>query len=58
MGITGLRGPICANEPTEVTSTFRTANATLGESNAEFQTADTGLPRATRVQAAPDAKSR
>ena len=44
MGITGLREPTRTNEPTEVTSTFQTANATLGESNAEFQTADTGLP--------------
>ena len=44
MGITGLREPTCINELTNTTSTFQTANATLGESNAEFQTADTGLP--------------
>ena len=44
MGITGLREPMCINELTNTTSTFQTANATLGESNAEFQTADTGLP--------------
>ena len=44
MGITGLREPTRTNEPTEVTSTFQTANATLGESNAELQNADTGLP--------------
>ena len=44
MGITGLREPTCTNELTNITSTFQTANATLGESSAEFQTADTGLP--------------
>ena len=44
MGITGLREPTRTNELTEVTSTFQTANATLGESAAEFQTADDGLP--------------
>ena len=44
MGITGLREPTCTNELTEVTSTFQTANATLGETTAEFQTADDGLP--------------
>ena len=44
MGITGLREPTCINELANTTSTFQTANATLGESNAEFQTADTGLP--------------
>ena len=43
-GITGLREPTRTNELTEVTSTFQTANATLGESAAEFQTADDGLP--------------
>ena len=44
MGITGLQEPTRTNERTEVTSTFQTANATLGESTAEFQTADNGLP--------------
>ena len=44
MGITGLREPTCINELTNTTSTFQTANATLEESNAEFKTADTGLP--------------
>ena len=43
-GIAGLREPTRTNELTEVTSTFQTANATLGESAAEFQTADDGLP--------------
>ena len=44
MGITGLRESTRTNELTEVASTFQTANATLGESAAEFQTADDGLP--------------
>ena len=44
MAITGLREPIRTNELTNITSTFQTANATLGESNTELQTADTGLP--------------
>ena len=56
MGITGLREPTRTNELTEVTSTFQTANATLGESAAEFQTADDGLPRGTHAPAAPDAE--
>ena len=30
MGITGLREPTCTNELTNITSTFQTANATLG----------------------------
>ena len=44
MGITGIREPTCTKEFTEVKSTFQTANATLGETTAEFQTADDGLP--------------
>ena len=44
MGITGLREPTCTKEFTEVKSTFQTANATLEETSAEFQTADDGLP--------------
>ena len=44
MGITGLREPTRTNVLTEVTSTFQTANATLGESAAEFQTANDELP--------------
>ena len=44
MGISGLREPTRTNELTEVTSAFQSANATLGESTAEFQTADNGLP--------------
>ena len=54
MGITGLREPTRTNELAEVTSTFQTANATLGESTAEFQTADNGLlpgnPRASSTR--------
>ena len=44
MGITGLREPTCTKELIEVKSTFQTAKATLGETTAEFQTADDGLP--------------
>ena len=44
MGISDLREPTRTNVLTEVTSTFQTANATLGESAAEFQTANDELP--------------
>ena len=56
MGITGLREPTCTKEFTEVKSSFQTANANLGDRTAEFQTADDGLPPATRAQVAPDAE--
>ena len=56
MGITGVREPTRKNELTEVTSTFQTANATFGESAAEFQTANDELPRATHAPAALDAE--
>ena len=44
MGIMGLREPTRTSGLTDATSTFQTANATLGDTITEFHTADNALP--------------
>ena len=44
MGITGLKIPLCTNPTSQMTTTFQSANATLGELTEEFHTANDELP--------------
>ena len=44
MGITDLRAPLCTNPTSQMTTTFQSANATLGELAEEFHTANDELP--------------
>ena len=44
MGITDLRAPLCTDTKTQMTTTFQSPNATLGELTEEFHVANDGQP--------------
>ena len=44
IGITGLREPPCTNASTQMSITFQSAIATLGELTEDFHTANDALP--------------
>ena len=44
MGITDLREPLCTDATTQMTATFQSANATLGELTEKFHTANDEFP--------------